>query len=55
MNIGDFNLKELGKNILKNNPIDSSVSNFIKELSNSLEKNKDKKPEERISNSRRLR
>ena len=55
MNIGDFNLKELEKNILNNNPIDSSISNFMKELSNALDRNKNKKPEDKINNSRRLR
>ena len=41
MNIGDF--KEVGKNILEKGEMSNLITNFIKEISNNLEKN-NKKP-----------
>ena len=40
MNIGDFNLKDLGKDLLKNKEFANFVSNFTNELQNNLKNNK---------------
>lgn len=42
MNIGDFNIKDLGKNLNSNNSFSNFVNNFINELSNYLQNLKDK-------------
>ena len=42
MNIGDFNLKDLGKDLLKNKEFANFVSNFTNELQNNLKNNIDK-------------
>ena len=54
MNIGDFNLRQL-ENISSNNSIKKAISNFMIELSNNLEKNQDKKLEEKINEIRKFR
>ena len=40
MNLDDFNIKELGKNLFSNNAITNFVAEFVKELSNYLQNNK---------------
>lgn len=40
MNLGDFNIKSLGKDLLSNNTLPNFVNDFIKELSNYLQSNK---------------
>ena len=40
MNLSDFNLKNLGKELLENNVLSNLVSNFINELKNYLDENK---------------
>ncbi len=42
MNLGDFNIKDLGKNLNSNNSFSNFVNNFINELSNYLQNLKDK-------------
>lgn len=42
MNLGDFNIKDLGKNLNSNNSFSNFVNNFINELSNYLQSLKDK-------------
>lgn len=42
MNLGDFNFKDLGKNLNSNNSFANFVNNFINELSNYLQNLKDK-------------
>lgn len=42
MNLGDFNFKDLGKNLSSNNSFSNFVNNFINELSNYLQNFKDK-------------
>lgn len=42
MNLGDFNFKDLGKNLNSNNSFSNFVNNFINELSNYLQNLKDK-------------
>ena len=42
MNLGDFNIKDLGKNLNSNNSFSNFVNNFINELSNYLQNFKDK-------------
>ncbi len=42
MNLGDFNFKDLGKNLNSNNSFSKFVNNFINELSNYLQNLKDK-------------
>lgn len=42
MNLGDFNIKYLGKNMNSKNSFSSLVNNFINELSNYLQNFKDK-------------
>ena len=42
MNLGDFNFKDLGKNLSSNNSFSNFVNNFINELSNYLQNLKDK-------------
>lgn len=42
MNLGDFNFKDLGKNLNSNNSFFNFVNNFINELSNYLQNLKDK-------------
>lgn len=42
MNLGDFNFKDLGKNLNFNNSFSNFVNNFINELSNYLQNLKDK-------------
>lgn len=46
MNLEDFNFRELEKNVSKGNSTDSVLSNFIKDLTNALEKKQDEKSEE---------
>ena len=41
MNLGDFNIKSLGKDLLSNNALPNFVNDFIKELSNYLQNNKE--------------
>ena len=41
MNLGDFNIKSLGKELLSNNTLPNFVNDFIKELSNYLQNNKE--------------
>lgn len=43
MNLGDFNIRDLGKNLNSNNSFSNFVNNFINELSNYLQSLKDKK------------
>ena len=40
MNLDDFNIKELGKNLFSNNAVTNLVTEFVKELSNYLQNNK---------------
>lgn len=40
MNLGDFNIKNLGKDLMTNNSFTNFVNEFIKELSNYLQNNK---------------
>ena len=42
MNLDDFNIKDLGKNLNSNNSFSNFVNNFINELSNYLQNLKDK-------------
>lgn len=42
MDIGDFNFKDIGKNIQNNNTLNDIVTNFINELSNILENSMNK-------------
>lgn len=42
MNLGDFNFKDLGKNLNSNNSFSNFVNNFMNELSNYLQNFKDK-------------
>lgn len=42
MNLGDFNIKDLGKNLNSNNSFSNFVNNFISELANYLQNLKDK-------------
>lgn len=42
MNLGDFNIKDLGKNLNSNNSFSNFVNDFINELSNYLQNLKDK-------------
>ncbi len=39
MNLDDFNIKELGKNLFSNNAITNFVAEFVKKLSNYLQNN----------------
>lgn len=41
INLGDFNIKSLGKDLLSNNALSNFVNEFIKELSNYLQNNKE--------------